>query len=56
MKRTFLGTGRLLGLAASDGHTRITQGPNFCMRGGNEEVHAAMTEGMIKAGEVLRRK
>ena len=37
----------------SDGHKRITSGPNFALLGGSEETHEAMTEKAIKINEKL---
>jgi hypothetical protein len=37
----------------SDGHKRITTGPNFALLGGTEETHEAMTEKVIKINEKL---
>jgi len=47
----------MLGLGVdSDGHKRITTGPNFALVGGTEETHAAMTETAIKINEKLAAK
>ncbi len=44
----------LLGVGLdSDGHKRITTGPNFALVGGTEETHAEMTEKAIKINEKL---
>jgi len=44
----------MLGLALdSDGHKRLTSGPNFVLLGGTEESHEAMTEKVIKINEKL---
>jgi hypothetical protein len=44
----------LLGLGLdSDGHKRLTKGPNFALVGGSEETHEAMTEKAIKINEKL---
>lgn len=40
----------------SDGHKRITTGPNFALVGGTEETHEAMTEKVIKINEKLASK
>lgn len=40
----------------SDGHKRITKGPNFHLVGGSEETHEVMTEQAIKINEKLKRK
>jgi hypothetical protein len=47
----------LLGLGLdSDGHKRLTKGPNFALLGGTEETHEAMTEKAIKINEKLASK
>lgn len=47
----------MLGLGLdSDGHKRITTGPNFALVGGTEETHEAMTETAIKINERLSAK
>ena len=38
----------------SDGHKRLTTGPNFVLAGGTEETHEAMTEKTIKINEKLK--
>ena len=40
----------------SDGHKRLTTGPNFILAGGSEETHEAMTEKAIKINEKLAAK
>jgi seryl-tRNA(Sec) selenium transferase len=40
----------------SDGHKRITSGPNFALVGGTQETHEAMTEKAIKINEKLTAK
>ena len=40
----------------SDGHKRITKGPNFGIVGGSQETHEMMTEKVIKINEKLRAK
>jgi hypothetical protein len=40
----------------SDGHKRLTTGPNFILAGGTEETHEAMTENAIKINEKLAAK
>jgi len=40
----------------SDGHKRITTGPNFALIGGSEQTHEVMTEKAIKINEKLARK
>lgn len=37
----------------SDGHKRVTTGPNFALVGGKEETHEQMTEKAIKINEKL---
>ena len=47
----------LLGVGLdSDGHKRVTTGPNFAMLGGTQETHEAMTEKAIKINEKLARR
>ena len=42
----------LVGLGLdSDGHKRLTSGPNFLLVGGSEETHEVMTEKAIKINE-----
>ena len=44
----------MLGLGLdSDGHKRLTEGPNFVLVGGSEETHQVMTEKAIKINEKL---
>ena len=44
----------MLGVALdSDGHKRLTTGPNFALVGGSEESHDKMTETAIKINEKL---
>ena len=44
----------LLGLGLdSDGHKRLTTGPNFILVGGGKETHEVMTEKAIKINEKL---
>jgi hypothetical protein len=40
----------------SDGHKRLTTGPNFVLVGGSEETHGVMTEKVIKINEKLTAK
>ena len=40
----------------SDGHKRVTQGPNFALVGGSKDTHEEMTEKAIKMNEKLERK
>jgi len=47
----------LLGVGMdSDGHKRLTTGPNFALVGGTAETHEAMTEKAIKINEKLALK
>lgn len=47
----------MLGLGLdSDGHKRITTGPNFAVVGGTEETHETMTEKVVKINEKLAAK
>lgn len=47
----------LLGLGLdSDGHKRLTTGPNFVLVGGSEGTHEDMTEKAIKINEKLASK
>jgi hypothetical protein len=44
----------LLGVGLdSDGHKRVTTGPNFALLGGTKETHEVMTEKAIKINEKL---
>src|SRR2546425_10470700 len=44
----------MLGLGLdSDGHKRLTTGPNFLLMGGSQETHEVMTEKTIKINEKL---
>ncbi len=38
----------------SDGHKRLTTGPNFALVGGTAETHEQMTEKAIKINEKLK--
>jgi hypothetical protein len=40
----------------SDGHKRVTSGPNFALVGGSKDTHEQMTEKAIKINEQLERK
>jgi len=40
----------------SDGHKRLTTGPNFALIGGSHETHEAMTEKALKINEKLNAK
>jgi len=47
----------LLGVGMdSDGHNRVTTGPNFALVGGTKETHEEMTEKAIKINEQLHSK
>ena len=47
----------LLGVGLdTDGHKRVTTGPNFALVGGSEETHEVMTEKVIKINEKLAAK
>jgi hypothetical protein len=47
----------LLGVGLdSDGHKRLTTGPNFALVGGSAETHEQMTEKAIKINEKLKAK
>jgi len=47
----------LLGVGLdSDGHKRVTTGPNFALVGGTQETHEVMTEKAIKLNEQLAAK
>lgn len=37
----------------SDGHKRVTTGPNFALVGGSKDTHEEMTEKAIKINEKL---
>jgi hypothetical protein len=44
----------MLGLGLdSDGHKRVTSGPNFLLMGGSQETHEEMTEKVVKINEKL---
>lgn len=40
----------------SDGHKRLTAGPNFALVGGSKDTHEQMTEKAVKINEKLARK
>ena len=40
----------------TDGHKRVTTGPNFALVGGTHETHEAMTEKALKINEKLDAK
>jgi len=47
----------MLGLGLdSDGHKRLTTGPNFVLLGGSKETHDVMTEKAIRINEKLAAK
>ncbi|HTL57530.1 MAG TPA: hypothetical protein VL361_17730 [Candidatus Limnocylindrales bacterium] len=47
----------MLGLGFdSDGHKRVTTGPNFVLLGGTKETHEVMTEKAIRINEKLASK
>ena len=47
----------LLGVGLdSDGHKRVTRGPNFALVGGSKDTHEQMTEKAIKINEKLGQK
>jgi len=47
----------LLGVGLdTDGHKRVTTGPNFALVGGSEQTHEEMTEKVIKINEKLTAK
>lgn len=47
----------LLGVGLdSDGHKRVTTGPNFALVGGTQETHEIMTEKAIRINEKLASK
>jgi hypothetical protein len=48
------GRSMLLGIGLdSDGHKRLTTGPNFLLAGGTQETHELMTEKVIKINEKM---
>ena len=38
----------------SDGHKRVTTGPNFALVGGSKETHEQMTETVVRINEKLK--
>ena len=40
----------------SDGHRRVTTGPNFALVGGSQDTHEQMTEKAIKINEKLKER
>ncbi|MEY2467184.1 MAG: hypothetical protein QOD03_1705 [Verrucomicrobiota bacterium] len=56
-KKKARGKAVMLGVGLdSDGHKRVTTGPNFALVGGSEETHEDMTEKVIKINEKLAAK
>ncbi len=56
-KRKRPGKALMLGLGLdSDGHKRVTTGPNFVLLGGSQETHEVMTEKAVKINEKLAAK
>jgi seryl-tRNA(Sec) selenium transferase len=56
-KKKSRGKAVMLGVGLdSDGHKRVTTGPNFALVGGSEETHEDMTEKVIKINEKLAAK
>ena len=47
----------LLGLGLdSDGHKRVTTGPNFALLGDSQDTHEKMTEKAVKINEKLKER
>jgi hypothetical protein len=47
----------LLGVGLdSDGHKRVTTGPNFALVGGSKDTHEEMTEKAVKINEKLKER
>ena len=45
----------MLGLGLdSDGHKRVTRGPNFALVGGTKDTHEQMTETAVRINEKLK--
>jgi hypothetical protein len=40
----------------SDGHRRVTTGPNFALVGGSKDTHESMVEKAVKINEHLKRR
>jgi hypothetical protein len=40
----------------SDGHKRVTTGPNFALVGGSKDTHEQMTEKAVKINEKLKKR
>ena len=49
LKAVMLGVG-----LDSDGHKRVTKGPNFALVGGTKDTHEQMTETAVKINEKLK--
>ena len=45
-----------VGLDNDDGHSRVTQGEDFCVVGGSAETHERMQELVIKMDAKVKRK
>ena len=45
-----------VGLDASDGHKRITQGDDFLLVGGSSETHERMQDMVVRMSERVKRK
>ena len=53
-KKRSLAKAVLLGVGLdSDGHKRVTTGPNFALLGGTHETHESMVEKAVKINEKL---
>jgi hypothetical protein len=53
-KKTRAKKAMMLGLGLdSDGHKRVTTGPNFALVGGSKDTHEEMTEKVVKINEKL---
>jgi len=56
-KKKGQGKALMLGVGLdSDGHKRMTTGPNFALVGGTKETHEVMTEKALKINEKLKSK
>ena len=54
-RKKFLPKALMLGVGLdSDGHKRVTTGPNFALVGGSKDTHEQMTEKTIKINEKLK--
>ena len=57
VKKTKQAKAMILGVGLdSDGHKRVTTGPNFALVGGSQDTHEQMTEKAIKINEKLQQK